>query len=168
MTILAKCKVGVPLITAVVALGLSVHADAEDVISPAKRMETLASGKALLTVKEGMATAKDPFHSEAFIETLANNSGVPTTKGSADSGSRVQTGPRSSRAVLQAIAASLKPRYLELGGQPILFFGQKRVKAGDSLTINFEGNDYALVVVAIDRPNFTLRLNRDEFTRPIK
>ena len=168
MTILAKSKVGVLLITAVVTLGLSVRAGAEEVVSPAKRTETLASGKTLLIVKVGMATAKDPFHSEAFIETLANNSGAPATKGSEDTGSRVQTGPRSNRDILHAIAASLKPRYLELGGQPILFFGQKRVKAGDSLTINFEGTDYALVVVSIDRPNFTLRLNRDEFTRPIK
>jgi hypothetical protein len=92
---------------------------------------------------------------------------VPSSKGPAD-GARVQTGPRSNRDVLQAIGTSLKPRYLELGGQRILFFGQKRVKAGDMLTINFEGTDYALEIVSIEKPNFTLRLNRDEFTRPIK
>jgi len=163
----AKSQVGVLVTVSVLALGLAVRAGAEDVVSPAKRMETLNTAKALLSVKEGSGSAKDPFHSEAFVETLANNSGVTNTK-TPDVGSHVSTGPRSNRDVLQAIAASLKPRYLELGGQPILFFGQKRVKAGDSLTINFEGSDFALEVVSIEKPNFTLRLNRDEFTRPIK
>jgi hypothetical protein len=47
-------------------------------------------------------------------------------------------------------------------------FGQKRVKAGGFLTITFEGNEYTLEIASIERPNFTLRLNREEFTRPIK
>lgn len=165
MIILRKSKIGVLLTATVVVLGLSVRASAEDVLSPTKRAETLKNGKALLSTKEGAGTAKDPFHSEAFVETLATNSGLTTTKPQTEG---VPTGPRSNRDVLQAIATSLKPRYLELGGQAILFFGQKRVKAGDKLTINFEGTDYALDIVSIDRPNFTLRLNRDEFTRPIK
>ena len=168
MTTSVKSKVGILLSAAAVALGLSISASAEDVVGPAKRTEVLNKGKALLTVKEGTVSPKDPFHSEAFVETLANNSGLTPSRGPADAGTRTPTGPRSNRDVLQAIAASLKPRYLELGGQRILFFGQKRVKAGDTLTINFEGTDYALEVVSIDKPNFTLRLNRDEFTRPIK
>ncbi|MES1168185.1 MAG: hypothetical protein ABUL61_03340 [Oleiharenicola lentus] len=132
-------------------------------------MEALNSAKTLLSVKDGAAAAKDPFHSEAFAEAVANSAGVSPGKLPNDVGpSKVPTGPRSNRDVLQAIASSLKPRYLELGGQRILFFGQKRVKAGDILTINFEGADYALEVVSIEKPNFTLRLNRDEFTRPIK
>jgi len=49
-----------------------------------------------------------------------------------------------------------------------LVFGQKRVKAGGLLTITFEGNEYTLEIVSIAPPNFTLRLNREEFTRPIK
>jgi hypothetical protein len=167
MTTPAQSKLGFLLAATVVALTVSVRANADDVIGAAKRTEALATGKAMLSVKEGIVSPKDPFHSEAFVETLANSSGVPSSKGPAD-GARVQTGPRSNRDVLQAIGTSLKPRYLELGGQRILFFGQKRVKAGDMLTINFEGTDYALEIVSIEKPNFTLRLNRDEFTRPIK
>jgi len=71
--------------------------------------------------------------------------------------------------LLQAIATSLKPSgYIVLGGQPSISFGQKRVKAGGVLTITFEGNQYTLEIVSIDRTNFTLRLNREEFTRTIK
>jgi hypothetical protein len=70
---------------------------------------------------------------------------------------------------LQAIGASLKPSgSVTLGGEPTLIFGEKRVKAGGFLTITFEGSEYTLEIVSIDRPNFTLRLNREEFTRPIK
>ena len=34
--------------------------------------------------------------------------------------------------------------------------------------ITFEGNQYTLEITSIDRTNFTLRLNREEFTRTIK
>lgn len=77
--------------------------------------------------------------------------------------------PKGPRGLLESIAASLKPSgYFVIGGQPTLVFGQKRVKAGGTLTINFEGREYTLEVVALDRTNFTLRLDREEFTRPIK
>jgi hypothetical protein len=169
MSTFAKSKFGALLATIVVALALTVRASADDVVSPNKRTEALSSAKALLSVKEGATAAKDPFHSEAFAEAVANSAGISPGKLPTDVGpNKAPSGPRSNRDALQAIAASLKPRYLELGGQPILFFGQKRVKAGDMLTINFEGADYALEVVSIEKPNFTLRLNRDEFTRPIK
>ena len=34
--------------------------------------------------------------------------------------------------------------------------------------ITFEGTEYTVEVTAIENNNFTLRLNREEFTRPIK
>lgn len=164
-----KSNFGVLLAAALLAMSLTARVAAEDVVSPNKRTEALNSAKALLTIKDGATAAKDPFHSEAFTEAVANSAGVSPGKLPTEAGpSKVPAGPRSNRDTLQAIATSLKPRYLELGGQAILFFGQKRVKAGDTLTINFEGTDFALEVVSIEKPNFTLRLNRDEFTRPIK
>ncbi len=168
MSTLAKSKLGALLAATTLALGLVVRASADDVVSPNKRTDVLNSAKALLTVKDGAMAAKDPFHSEAFAEAVANAAGVSPSRPTETGPSKAPVGPRSNRDTLQAIATNLKPRYLELGGQPILFFGQKRVKAGDILTINFEGTDFALEVVSIEKPNFTLRLNRDEFTRPIK
>ena len=77
--------------------------------------------------------------------------------------------PKTDRDILQAIAASLKPTgNFVLSGQPTLVFGQKRVKAGGLVTITFEGTEYTLEITAIERTSFTLRLNREEFTRPIK
>ncbi len=115
----------------------------------------------------------DPFHPPAFIETLAAMGRVtgttPLTGSGGDTTTQAPAGPRTERDLLQAIAKDLKPSgFIVLGGTPSISFGQKRVKAGGVLTITFEGNQYTLEVTRIDRTNFTLRLNREEFTRTIK
>ena len=157
-------------IAAVAAVGSAVAQEA--VSNPAKRTEVLTQSKALLAAKEQGSAIKDPFHSEAFAGTIAANAGKPVSgqaSGSETGSTRTSTGPRTPHDLLQAIASSLKPSgYFVLGGQPTLVFGQKRVKAGSLLTITFEGTEYTLEIVSIERPNFTLRLNREEFTRPIK
>jgi hypothetical protein len=148
-------------------LAISVRAADDDVSSTTKRADTLNQGKALLAAKEPAGGVKDPFHSEAFVEALAASGGKGATTQIANQAA--PTGPRSNRDLLQAIAMSLKTSgFFVLSGEPTLVFGQKRVKAGGVITIHFEGADYTLELVSIERPNFTLRLNRDEFTRPIK
>lgn len=148
----------------------SVFAEGEAVLSPAKRQQALDRGKALVATREIVPAATNPFYPAAFTEAVAamgriSNPNTPegTTTPTAP------TGPRNDRELLRAIAASLKPSgYIVLAGQPSVSFGQKRVKAGGILTITFEGNQYTLEVVSIDRTNFTLRLNREEFTRTLK
>ncbi len=148
-------------------------ASANTVLSPAKRQAALERGKSLLASQEIVPLAVNPFYSEAFAETVAGlgrSSGTTTaTTGGGDTTAQVPTGPRGDRELLEAIAKSLKPSgYIVLGGQASLSFGQKRVKAGGILTITFEGSQYTLEITSIDRTNFTLRLNREEFTRTIK
>ncbi len=166
-----KTFIGHRLLLSVV-LGFSMQAAAaevETVVNPQNREEILGQAKNLLAVKTLAPAGEDPFHREAPSEssTAATTGGVLAT-------TRVTpppAGPRSTRDLLQAIATSpaLRPSgYFVLGGQPTLVFGQKRVKAGNPLTITFEGVEYTLEVVSIERPNFTLRLNREEFTRTIK
>lgn len=132
-------------------------AEADAVVSPAKRQETLGQAKELLSEKTASISGKNPFNPEGFGDVAPSPNMNPEP-----------AGPRSEQDLLQAIATGLRPRLIVLGGQPELFFGQKRVKAGGSLTITFEGSEYILDVVSIAPPNFTLRLNREEFTRPIK
>jgi hypothetical protein len=158
-----------------VALGGALIAAGDTVLSPAKRQQALDRGKALVAERKVEPVAVDPFYSPAFAEAAAASGRVaagtatpPANDGTSDT-PQVPTGPRNDRDLLQAIASSLKPSgYIVLGGQPSLSFGQKRVKAGGILTITFEGKQYTLEVVSIDRTNFTLRLNREEFTRTIK
>lgn len=145
------------------------------VLNPAKRQAALERSKTLVAAREVTPIAVDPFHPQAFAEAVAGAGRVsagtnpPPGTGGDTGGTQTPTGPRTDRDLLQAIARSLKPSgYIVLGGQPSISFGQKRVKPGGILTITFEGNQYTLEVVSIDRANFTLRLNREEFTRTIK
>ncbi|MEO6875506.1 MAG: hypothetical protein ABI222_11870 [Opitutaceae bacterium] len=73
------------------------------------------------------------------------------------------------REILTALASKVLPKgTLSLGSERLLIFGKKNLRAGDRLTVNFEGQDYNLELVSFDRTNFTLRLNHEEITRPIK
>jgi hypothetical protein len=160
--------------TAFLLLGAAVAAAGDTVLSPAKRQEALERGKALIAPREITAIAVNPFYPAAFAETVAGMGRVsgpaaPVQDGGTEPANRAPTGPRTGRELLQAIAIGLKPSgFFTLGGQPTLVFGQKRVKAGGNVTINFEGADYTVEITAITPPNFTLRLNREEFTRTIK
>ena len=152
------------------AASLTVWAADESVATPAKRVEVVTAAKTFLGAKEAEADIKNPFLLDTFNQVLAENSGRSST---ADATKKEAPGPtsgrRTDRDILVAIAANLKPSgFFVLGDEPTLVFGQKRVKAGGTVSIRFEDADYTLEIVSIERPNFTLRLNREEFTRPIK
>ncbi len=77
--------------------------------------------------------------------------------------------PVQQTSVLERIAERISPSgTLQLGGEPYLIFGQKRLRVGDLLTVTFEGQDYTLELVAIDRVTFTLRHEREQITRRIQ
>lgn len=162
--------------TVLLLLGGAAAAAGDTVLSPAKRQEALERGKALIAAREITTITVNPFYPTAFTEAVAGmgRASAGTTTPANDGGgeatvTRAPTGPRTDRELLQAIAAGLKPSgFFTLGGQPTLVFGQKRVKAGGNVTINFEGADYTVEITTITPPNFTLRLNREEFTRTIK
>lgn len=147
-----------------VAVSALMGAEPSDVELPAKRVEFLERAAKIQAPKTAIEKLPDPFHPEGFLgaapEAVRPLVGEPAA---------APAGPRSGSDILQAIAANLKPSgYFVIGGQQTLVFGQKRVRAGGQLTVTFEGTEYTLEITAIDRTNFTLRLNREEFTRPIK
>jgi len=154
--------IGILAMVAGIAATTIFAADAGAVLPPAKRQSALDAGKKLLAARKVAPVSVDPFYSEAFAELLAGPS-RPVIAGPA------LPAQRSAREILQSIGASLKPSgNFVMNGEHTLVFGQKRVKAGDFLTITFEGAEYVLEITAIERTRFTLRLNREEFTRPIK
>jgi hypothetical protein len=147
------------------AVGVVSAEDIAPVIAPNVRKDSLAKAEALLSQKPlGLpANAKDPFHSDAFAEATGH------AVHPANETATVKAGPRSEHDVLVGIASGLKPTgNFVIAGEETLFFGQKRVKPGSTLTINFEGAEYIVEITAIDHTSFTLRLNREEYTRPIK
>lgn len=154
-------------------------AEVAPVISPAKRTEAIERARQALAPQDASApeTLKDPFYSGSFSATPAApeaganevGSGAAHPSAAAPAAVARPAGARQPQELIEAIAHALRPSgVLVLRGEPVLIFGQKRVKAGESLTITFEGAEHAVVVTAIEPPNFTLRLNQAEFTRPIK
>ncbi|MBI2514088.1 MAG: hypothetical protein HYV96_19115 [Opitutae bacterium] len=165
-------------LTAPLALlaAIACAADVAPVTAPTKRTESLGTAQKLLAAREAAAPADlaDPFHSEAFAAaaatsgTVAAGNQAPATGGGSGTAVARPGAPRSTRDLLQAIGDALRPSgFIVMGGEPSLSFGQKRVKPGGTLTITFEGAEYTLEVTAIDRTNFTLRLNNEEYTRPV-
>ena len=73
------------------------------------------------------------------------------------------------REILASLATKVTPRgTFGVGSNSLLSFGKKNLRPGDRLTVNYEGQDYNLTLVSFDSINFTLRLNKEEITRPIK
>lgn len=76
---------------------------------------------------------------------------------------------RTPRNPLIPLANAIQPSgVVQVGGQPTLLIRGRRVRVGDSLTATFEGRPYTVTITAITRDTFTLRVNGEEITRPIK
>lgn len=151
------------LVLILCGLPVALTIQAQIVSKPDSRQSLLAESDTLLAIKPPLVPIDviDPFNSAAFSEAMGLTRPV--------SGEVARVGPRGDREILEAIGAQLKPSgNFIIGGQQTLIFGQKRVKAGMPMTINFEGVEYTIEITAIDRTSFTLRLNREELTRPIK
>ena len=73
------------------------------------------------------------------------------------------------REILAALASKVTPGgTMGRGSHSLLNFGKKNLRPGDHLTVSYEGQEYNLELVGFDNTNFTLRLNKEEITRPIK
>jgi hypothetical protein len=81
----------------------------------------------------------------------------------------VVTRPTTPRELLAAIAAEIKPTGVAvLGSESILLIGSRKLRVGDPIAATFDGKPFTVTVTGITRTSFTLRLNGEEFTRPIK
>jgi hypothetical protein len=79
------------------------------------------------------------------------------------------TQSRPQRNAFTSVANAIQPSgVVLLGGQPTLLIRGRRVRVGDSLSATFEGRPYTVTITAITRDTFTLRMNGEELTRPIK
>ncbi|HNC23417.1 MAG TPA: hypothetical protein PLU52_04360 [Opitutaceae bacterium] len=104
-----------------------------------------------------------PFSPPGFERELPSET---KTQGPAQSG---PPKPAGDRELLAAVAPLVVPTgTFFFGGDRYLQFSKKRLKVGDKLIVSYEGQDCTLELIAIDSTNFTLRLNHEEITRPIK
>ncbi len=162
------------LAAATAALGSAVRAAAAgaDVPPPEKRRvivdlaEHLARPAGPAPLAAGLV---QPFNPVAFGQPDPEELRAIANAQAAANAANAQAKPSTDRDLLNAIAVRITPSgIMILGGEPRLIFAQKRLRIGDALTVSYDGHDYTLELTAIDRTTYTLRLNRDEITRPIK
>lgn len=76
--------------------------------------------------------------------------------------------PSSDRDFLALLASQLAPTgTFILNGEPIILFGQKRMKVGDKVPLYFESSVYELEIAGISQTSFTVRFKNEELTRQI-
>ncbi len=159
-----------------IALGLSVVtpvlAQKSDLTAPQERRATVDLAAKLLKPRELAPLPAEivvPFNPAGFEQPDPEEIKAQMAAAAAAAAAGVSTRPAGDRGVLETLADKLSPSGTAvLGGEAILLFGQKKLKVGDRLTITFDGADYDLDITAIGTTTFTLRLNREEITRPIK
>ena len=109
-----------------------------------------------------------PFNPVAFGQPDPEELQAIAAAQAAEAAALAKSKPATEADLLEHIASRVAPSgTLTLGGEPLLIFGQKRLRVGDHLTVTYDGRDYVLEITAIQRFNFTLRLNRAEITRRI-
>ena len=134
---------------------------AVDISPPKQREALLSSARKVLSDRSGPLTVPevppDPFQWPTEPETVVQE----TTE--------VVDPPVMGSDLLAKLAAQIPATgTMNLGGQPILLLGQKRLKVGDTVTISFDGQNYDLSIAAIAPTSFTVKRGDLVHTRPTR
>lgn len=111
----------------------------------------------------------DPEEQRAIEQALANQQAVREAPSGGPGGAPARGA--TDREQLAAIASKILPKGSVLVGrdkEPNLVIANKFYKIGSKFTVSYSGVDYVLELTAIDNTTFTLRLNGEAITRPIK
>lgn len=149
------------LLAVAIPVGLAA-APASDIGSPQKRMVTVDLVRTLLTTRSYDGGADYIVQNNPFnpMKPVAADTAKPEA---------VTASQLADHDLLVKIANTITPSgTIKVGDNQILLFGQKKLKVGDSISIVFQGVAYELHIVGIERASYTLRLNQEEITRPIK
>jgi hypothetical protein len=73
------------------------------------------------------------------------------------------------RQVLREIAERIRPTgVMQMGERSMLLFGERRVSAGETLAVEFQGTQYQIEIVSVGPRTFTMRLNQEVITKRIQ
>ena len=144
------------------------NAQRSDILPPQRREPVVADAQNFITPPE-QPVVDESLNNPFFPNSLKPKDDLLTAPIPQDTEAPVQAAPASVYELLETIAPQINPTgSVSLGGQPLLLFGQKKVRVGDELPIIFDGERYTLVISRIETSSFTLRLGAAEVTRPIK
>jgi hypothetical protein len=151
---------------------LGVETKKPDVAPPASREQTVELARRLAQREQPPALVAEmvqPFNPVAFGQPDPEELQAIAASRAAAANASAAAKPANDSDLLQLISTRVTPSgTLILGGEPMLIFGKKRLRVGDHLTVTYDGRDYDLELIGITRTAFSLRLNANEITRPIK
>lgn len=154
------------------SIAVQAQAKMPDVASPVTRERTVELARQLARHTPPPALAADvvhPFNPAAFGQPDPEELQALAASRAAAAAASAQAKPTTDSDLLQLISSRVAPSgTLILGGEPMLVFGKKRLRVGDHLTVTYDDRDYDLELIGITRTTFSLRLNANEITRPIK
>lgn len=146
---------------------LLLPAQRSDILPPQRRTPVVEQAQSFIT-PPAKPEFDESFNNPFFPNSLKPKDDLLTAPIPQDSAAPVQAAPASVYELLETIAPQINPTgSVNLGGQPLLLFGQKKVRVGDELPIIFDGQRYTLIISRIQASSFTLRLGAAEVTRPI-
>ncbi|MCF3649981.1 hypothetical protein [Synoicihabitans lomoniglobus] len=151
-------------------LGTAGWAQRADVLPPQRRVATVEQAVHMLD-RGGDESLPDDLNNPFFPNSMKPKPNAPAPAPAAPGEPEVvqPTGPSNDYDLLETIAPELNPSgTMILGGQPLLLFGQKKIRVGDQLPIIYQGKRYTLTISDIESSFFTIRLGEAEYTRPIK
>lgn len=142
-----------------------------DIVPPDLRHATVEQAQRLARPPTPIALPaeiKSPFSPAGFERSDASEAHENRPEATDKTGS-APAAPQTDRDVLAAVAAKIPTTgTIILGGKALLISGTNRIEAGSHFTVIYNGQEYELELVAIDRTTFTVRYKGEEFTRPIK
>jgi hypothetical protein len=151
--------------------GLQAAKVTPDILPPQRRQTSVATAERIARRTPPPPLPADlvsPFNPKDFDRVESRE----TPPSGADARTAVQApppAPLGDRQILEVLAAQLLPTgTMQIGGSPRLVMGSKRFEVGTRFTVTYNGEDYELELVTIDRTTFTLRYRGEEITRPIK
>lgn len=152
-------------------LASSVFAVTADIAGPVARKNAVTTAQKLAAeTPMGALPAQlvNPFNPAAFGEPDPEEQAAIAAAKAAEAAAVAKTRPATDVDLLQQLAEKVNPSgIVSMNGEPLLIFGQKKLRVGDSLTVSYEGKDYKVELTGIQRSTFSLRFNHAELTRRI-
>lgn len=137
-------------------------AAAQEISAPEAREALLERTERLVPVPpdaivERFADVVDPFYLPEAEETEGPATGEVTPRGPSE------------REILEALADRIQPSGIMVtGGEQVLLFGERRVRAGDVLQLSYQGETRRVVVDAVSQRSFTLRFGQEKISKPVQ
>ena len=153
------------LIVLLAPLGL-LAVPGSDLLPPPKRAETLNLARTLLTIKAFDSSEEALASLNPFNPVQPAGPNIESKNGVVQSVAPVLV---SDRELLEKLAEEvIATGMMQQGDRTFLLIGKKRFKVGERLAVNSGGIVYEVEISFVDRTSFTLRLNKEEITRPIR